>query len=146
MVMRSKELKVYNLPVEEKQPFFIDSKPYLFIIFVVLFGIAFLFSTTTMPLGFLLTGVGLFCLLFFPRMIMIEFYDSYLILHNKADKTTCVLIYYEDIVSWYYKKGNYADYLYIELVDGTTERLEAFSKVSFEAAMNSYLKDKHKKK
>ena len=84
-------------------------------------------------------------LMFLPRLIMVEFYKNYLILHNKADKTDCVLIYYEDIVTWYYQRGNKKDYLYIELIDGTSEKIEAFSKTEFELGMNYFLKDKKKK-
>ena len=56
-----------------------------------------------------------------------------------------MLIYYEDITSWYYAWGANHDYLYIELADGSKERIEAFSRSIFESNMNRFLKDKKRK-
>ena len=74
-----------------------------------------------------------------------EFYNDYLVVYNRADKTKCVLIYYEDVLSWYYSRGTSRDYLYIELEEGKQERVEAFSKPVFESNMNRFLKGKNRK-
>ena len=63
---------------------------------------------------------------------------------NKADKSSCVLIYYDEISSWYYTWSANRDYLYIELENGSTEKIEAFSKTVFEANMNRFVRGKKK--
>lgn len=108
-------------------------------------GIVLCLDEKTTVYGIAIAVIGLSFLMFLPKLIMLEFYDDYMILHNKANKTDCVLIYYEDVVSWHYQWNAYKDYLYIELIDGTNERIEAFSKTEFELAMNRFLKDKRKK-
>ena len=82
---------------------------------------------------------------FMPKVVLMQFFSDFLVMYNKADKNTCELIYYEDVVSWHYAWSANRDYLYIELKDGQTERIEAFSKTIFEYNMNRFLKAKHKK-
>lgn len=80
-----------------------------------------------------------------PRVTLIEFFTDYLVLHNRADKNTCVIIYYSEVKSWYYSWSAKKDILSIELEDGHVEEIEAFSKTIFEAYMSRHLKDKHRK-
>lgn len=143
--MKSKELKIYNLPINFKPHITIDAKPHLLLLLIFVVGIVLCLDEKTTVYGIAIAVIGLSFLMFLPKLIMLEFYDDYMILHNKANKTDCVLIYYEDVVSWHYQWNAYKDYLYIELIDGTNERIEAFSKTEFELAMNRFLKDKRKK-
>ena len=71
--------------------------------------------------------------------------SDYLVLYNKGNSADCVIVYYDEIVSWYYKKSFKNDELVIELIDDNTLRIEAFSKNIFEYNMNVFLKDKKKK-
>lgn len=143
--MKSKELKIYNLPINFKPHITIDAKPHLFLALVFVVGIVLCLNEKTMVYGVAVAVVGISFLMFLPKLIMLEFYDDYMILHNKANKSDCVLIYYEDVVSWNYQWNAKKDYLFIELEDGSVEKIEAFSKTEFELAMNRYLKDKRKK-
>ena len=87
-----------------------------------------------------------FCgLTYMPRVVLMEFYQDYMVAYNRADKSNCVLIYYEDVFSWHYHRGTQHDYLYIELEDGRSERIEGFSRTIFESNMNRFLKDKNRK-
>ncbi|MDO4940934.1 MAG: hypothetical protein Q4E33_04510 [Erysipelotrichaceae bacterium] len=143
--MKSKELKVYNLPLNFKPLVIIDAKPHLLLLAIALFGVILCFIKTMLPYGIFIMALSICFLLFMPRLIMLEFYDDYLVMHNKANKSECVLVYYEDIVSWYYTRNPNKDYLYIELEDGRVEKIEAFSKQTFESAMNRFVKDKRRK-
>lgn len=143
--MKSKELMVYNLPDNEQQLAEINAKPnvlfsaitVLSIISIILWGV----NYYNIALIFLsLCAVG-----FMPKVILMEFYDTFLVLYNRADKNKCELIYYEEIVSWHYSWGANKDYLVIELMDGSSQKLETFSKYLFEYQMNRFLKDKHRK-
>ncbi|MBR4421358.1 MAG: hypothetical protein IKS69_02380, partial [Erysipelotrichaceae bacterium] len=75
---------------------------------------------------------------------LMEFFQDYLVIYNKADKNSCVLIYYDEISSWYYTWSANRDYLYIELENGTVEKIEAFSKTLFETDMNRFVRTKKK--
>lgn len=143
--MKSKELMVYNLPDNEQQLAEINAKPnvlfstitVLSIISIILWGVNY-YNIALIILSLSVVG-------FMPKVILMEFYDTYLVLYNRADKNKCELIYYEEVVSWYYSWGANKDYLVIELMDGSSQKLETFSKYLFEYQMNRFLKDKHRK-
>ena len=143
--MKSKELMVYNLPSDEQQLAEINAKPN------VLFSLITIISIISIILGHVnyyniaLIFLSLCAVGFMPKVILMEFYSSYLVLYNRVDKNKCELIYYEEVVSWYYSWGANRDYLVIELMDGSIQKLEAFSKYLFEYQMSRFLKDKHKK-
>ncbi len=143
--MKSKQLKTYNLPEDSTVIAQIDAKPNY--IFVILILIALFSFTMDVPrtYGIILMCVSIACLVYMPRVLLMEFYNEYLVLYNKADKSSCVLIYYDEISSWHYSRGASHDYLYIELADGTSEKIEAFSRSIFESNMNRFLKDKKRK-
>ncbi len=74
-----------------------------------------------------------------------EFYKDYFIMYNRADRNTCMMIYYDDVVSWHYAWSAKKDTLIVELTDGSVEKIEAFSKTLFETNMYIHLREKHKK-
>ena len=96
--------------------------------------------------GIAIAIIGCGFILFLPKTVLIEFFNDHMVLHNKASKDECVLIYYEEIVSFEYKRGINRDFLYIELEDGSIEKIEAFSKLLFESFMNHYCPGKQKVK
>jgi len=143
--MKSKELKAYNLPEDNPVIAQIDAKPnFLFAITVMIGLFSFLLDLPS-AYGVILLLFSFYGLTYMPRVVLMEFYNEYLVVYNKADRTKCVLIYYEDVLSWYYSRGTKHDYLYIELQDGKEERVEAFSRTAFESNMNRFLKDKKRK-
>ncbi|MBQ6560510.1 MAG: hypothetical protein IJL85_06745 [Erysipelotrichaceae bacterium] len=142
--MKSKELKTHNLPVDVFPISKIDAKPdWLFIVFIMLGIFSFTFDVSPFY-GATLVLTSLCVLLFMPKVHLMEFFQEYLVMFNKADKNSCVLIYYDEISSWYYTWSANRDYLYIELENGTTEKIEAFSKTLFEANMNRFARGKKK--
>ena len=143
--MKSKELKTYNLPADEPVLGQIDAKPnLLFLCFIFLGLLSFLFKIPALY-GLTMIAVAIIAMAYMPRVLLIEFYSAYLVLYNKADRDNCFLIYYDDVTCWYYSWSPAHDYLYIELQDGSIEKIEAFSKPLFEGHMNRFLKEKHKK-
>ena len=142
--MKSKELKTHNLPVDIFPISKIDAKPDVLFILLILLG---LFSFTlhiTSFYGITIILTSLCVLLFMPKVRLMEFFQEYLVMYNKADKNSCVLIYYDEIASWYYTWSANRDYLYIELENGSVEKIEAFSKTLFEANMNRFVREKKK--
>lgn len=143
--MRSKELKTYNLPKDELVIAQIDAKPNMLFFLAILMGILSIVMKYPVVFGAMIILVSICAIIYMPRALLMEFYQEYLVLYNRADKNNCVLIYYDEISSWYYSWSASRDYLCIELENGTTEKIEAFSKTIFESNMNRFLKDKHRK-
>lgn len=145
MNMKSKELKVYNLPNENLLLSEINAKPtFLFVILIVLGIISFAFNVPT-TYSVALISIGFICFVATPRVTLMEFYSDYMITYNRADRNTCMIIYYSEVVSWHYLRNATKDTLVIELEDGSIEKVNAFSKTIFENRMVRFLKDKHKK-
>lgn len=145
MIMRSKELKTYNLPNDENPSSQINAKPTGLFVLLIILSILLLAMKASIAHSLMIIGISLVCVCFMPRVTLIEFYKEYFVLYNRADKSLCVLIYYSDVISWRYIWTAKKDLLSIELEDGSEEKIEAFSKTIFEAYMYKYLRDKHKK-
>lgn len=143
--MKSKELKTYNLPNETAVLSEINAKPTALFIILIVLGIVSLVIKLSAIYGVAMIIVGSVCICFMPRVTLMEFYYDYLVMYNRADKSSCAIIYYDEVVSWYYSWGATKDFLVIELENGNNEKIEAFSKTIFEAYMSRYLKQKHKK-
>jgi len=143
--MKSKELKVHNLPAEDVLLSQIDAKPVYLFYFLILLGFLTLIFKIPILFGATCILASITMMLVTPKVILIQFFQDYLVIFNKADRNTCVLIYYDEISSWYYTWGANHDYLYIELENGQMEKIEGFSKTLFESQMNRFLKEKHKK-
>ena len=144
--MKSKELKVYNLPSDDILVSRIDAKPNMIFSLLIVVGIISFFFDISFFYGITIISISVFAIIFMPRVTLMDFFQNYLVVYNKANKNTCVMIYYDEIVSWHYSWSTNRDYLYIELEDGTIEKVEAFSKTLFESNMNRFLKDKKKAK
>lgn len=141
--MKTKEIKVYNLPEDRVINESIDAKPYLLIVIVIIFGLFLMGEDFASGLTVAIFGAAV--LLLMPRSTLIEFYDDYLILYNKANHNFCTMVYYEDVASWHYSYGITVDELLIELEDGNVLSVEGFNKMLFESNMNRYLKNKKQK-
>ena len=139
--MKSKELKQYNLPEDRIILSQIDAKPnvILFAILFIGFGLVTLKSIIWGASMILVSFMGIVVL---PKRVLIEFCYDYLILYNHANKTTCEIIYYEDVLKWKYVAGLGYDELRIKLVDDSVHKVDGFSKMLFETSMNRFLKDK----
>ena len=139
--MKSKELKNYNLPENRAYNEAIEAKP--MVLLLVIMGIGFIL----MLLKEYIVGISLFllgasCLIFLPNRRIIEFYDEYMILYNKARKDEFNVVYYDDVKSWDYKTRVSMDELTITLNDDSIQKIDAFSRIEFENDLNKYLKDK----
>ena len=143
--MRSKELKSYNLDSGKTVIRELSTKPYVGLVTVVIVGIIISFTKLPIVYGATLIVVGLMVLFIFPNRVLVEFFDDFMVLYNRAEKNDCMIIYYDEIVSWWYVRGISLDELCIELEDGTIEKVNAYSKISFERYMNEFVKDKHRK-
>ena len=142
--MKSKELKIYNLPEGRIVLDVIDAKPNIWIF--VIFTIGLLLTIYNQLIwGISLILFSFFMIVMLPKRVLIEFYHDYMVLYNHANKSDCEIIYYDDVLKWKYSLGLSYDTLSIHLVDDSVHNVDGFSKFAYEVVMNRYLKDKKEK-
>lgn len=138
--MNSKDIKTYNLPQDKQVLYHLEVKPYFFLATLMFVGFIIVMFQAT--IGLILISISSYAIMFLPSRVLLEFTRTYLVMHNKASHNDCVMIYYEDILSWQYISGYKADELVIELVDGTKESIECFNKRYVTKCMNDFVKNK----
>ena len=145
--MKSKEIRVRNLPKDDV-PFYVSNvKPTSFLIVAMIAGISFLWIRSYLQvIGVMVIMVSLFSLLMLPDCKLYEIHQDYIVLYNRHDKSECFIIYYEDIVSWHYEWNPSFDQLVISLVDGSVEKQEVYAKYRIEKWLNSLPQGKQAKK
>ena len=145
--MKSKEIRVRNLPKDDV-PFYVSNvKPTSFLIIAMITGICFLWIRTYLQvIGVMVIMVSLFSLLMLPDCKLYEIHQDYIVFYNRHDKSECFIIYYEDMVSWHYEWNPSYDQLVISLVDGSVEKQEVYAKYRIEKWLNSLAPGKQAKK
>ena len=145
--MKSKEIRVRNLPKDDV-PFYVSNvKPTSFLIIAMIMGICFLWIRSYLQvIGVMVIMVSLFSLLMLPDSKLYEIHQDYIVLYNRHDKSECFIIYYEDMVSWHYEWNPSYDQLVISLVDGSVEKQEVYAKYRIEKWLNSLAPGKQAKK
>lgn len=138
--MKSKELKNYNLPDNRTYNETLEAKPTTYLLIVMIIGFILLLEKYYIY-GCALFFFGAIVLIVLPSKRVIEFYDDFMIVYNKARKDECNLIYYDDVKSWEYKVSVSVDELTIILKDDSVQKVLGYSKTQFENCMNKYLKD-----
>lgn len=142
--MNSKDIKTYNLPEDGKPLYRLEVKPHLFLLMLMVVGLILIFPMTTV--GAVCVLVSSYCLIFLPSKVLLEFYEQYVIMFNKAAHDDCVMVYYEDIIRWRYIRGTKVDYLVIELADGTREKIECFNYRTVTRYMRMFAADREVRK
>lgn len=99
MNVRSKILKIRNLPKGDKRIDHVHAKPYVFISICLAIGIG-LLCTRFFLAGIIVTLIFLFYLIFVRDMILIEIYDQYAVFYFINEKDECFLLFWEDIEKW----------------------------------------------
>ncbi len=143
--MKSKELKIYNLPVNRTVLNTINAKPMGLLTILTVFSVVLAFIEETKVIGFGLAFIFLAFIAFLPSRVLIEFSEEYMVLYNKANHSDCFLVYYEDVTSWNYTRGVTYDELSISLTDGSSTHIEGFSRSLYESDLNQYMADKKEK-
>ncbi len=124
--MKSKEIKAYNLPSERRIIYRMETKPYILLGALLCLGII-TFKFNSM-LAIVISATMTYAIVILPTRILLDFTEFYLVMYNRGSKNDCIMIYYDEIVSWRYRKGTLEDELSIELIDGSIERIECFNR------------------
>ncbi|MEG0423542.1 MAG: hypothetical protein RSA96_01635 [Erysipelotrichaceae bacterium] len=128
MEMKSKNLKVRNLPQDKEPVDKINSKPYAFIVVFLLMG-TYMIITKYYFLGILIVAVFLYNLFFIKNRVNTEFYDDYVVFYNENDKEECFILFYDEIREWKYIRGRFdVDTLEVTFRDGKRIKFKSLSK------------------
>lgn len=129
LCMKSQVIRIKNIPdyISVRQR--VQLKPTLTLVLMIMAGMLFVAAKPYLVLGgIMMTMLGAFCLFVMPDGVLCEFTKEYLILYNRRHRSDCMLVYWDEIVTWQYEKHASSDDLLIMLVDGSTEKLETYSR------------------
>lgn len=127
--MRSKVLKIRNLPRDMQVLNEVKVKPISSLCFLFVVAVLLTFTKTSWAIvGVVLLSIVLFAFLVMPDRCLMQFTEEYLILYNCKDRDECYLIYWNEILHWRYIRRNDEDTLWIELVDGHIEMIECYNR------------------
>lgn len=127
--IRSKNLKIRNLPKDGRQIDQINSKPYVFLISFLVMGILLMLCKSYL-LGTILLALFLYNFCFVKNSVLIRFYEEYVVFYNHANKKDeCFLLFWEDIAKWQYvRTRSDFDELQITLKDGKKVTIKCIGK------------------
>lgn len=136
--VKSKVLKIRNLPTDGRKIDQINAKPYLVIAVFLFIGIALLFTRVYL-IGIVITFLFLYCLLFVKDVVLIEFYETYAVLYLNNGKEECFLLFWQDVAKWSITSSrNDLDVLNIELKNHQCISLKCVSRKKVEKYFLQY--------
>ena len=143
--MKSKVLKIRNLPEEMQVLNEVKVKPIGSLLALMLVSGVFIISGSTIAIvGVVLLAISSYALLVMPDRILMQFTDEYLVLYNRKTRDECILIYWDEILLWQYQKHNNEDQLWLQLADGQTETIECFNRNKIVPYFKIYAKGKER--
>ena len=104
MRVRSKILKIRNLPKTGEKRGEIKTKPYGLLLTFLVIGIALLF-TSYYVFGIVLVGLFLYYLLFIKNALLVEFFDTYAVFYLNNGKDECYVLFWNDVKDWQLEKA-----------------------------------------
>ncbi len=143
--MRSCVIKIHNIPEMTEPVHHVTVKPTGLLIGVIILGMVFILRYPYfIAAGFSLVMLATFALLVMPDRTLITFTKEYMILYNLTDRTSCTMIYWEDVVTWQYEHHFRNDQLVVNLVDGTSEFADVYSRGSVARYLEQFAPGKEK--
>lgn len=143
--MKSKVLKIRNLPQEMQVLNEVKVKPIGSLLALMLVSGVFIISGSSIAIvGVVLLAISSYALIVMPDRILMQFTDEFLVLYNRKIRDECMLIYWEEILLWQYQKHNNEDQLWLQLTDGQTETIECFNRNKIVPYFKIYAKGKER--
>ncbi|MEG0345942.1 MAG: hypothetical protein RR435_06675 [Erysipelotrichaceae bacterium] len=134
--IKSKHLKIRNIPKEKVKLASIGSKPYLVLSILLIISIMTL-TTRFRLFGLILTIFFIYCIVFLKDNSTVEFYNNFVIFYDENSAEDCYLIFYHEIDSWYYKKNlSDLDVVYFILNDGSKLEFKSLSESKMKKHLN----------
>ncbi len=143
--MKSKTLAIQNIPENPPVIRTIHVKPTTQLIFLIFTGVGISVLTPQyFSMGVMAAVIGSFCLVALPDRKMLEFTHDYAILYNQQNRNACLILYWDEIVSWTYHRRSDKDELEFVLIDDRVEKVECYSKKSVLSWLELYAPKKEK--
>ena len=132
MDVKSKVLKIRNLPCDGKKLDTISSKPYGFICVLLIAGIILLCSNYYL-VGCVITIFSAYYLFFVKNIKLVEFFDRYALFYMNNGKDECFVLFWEDVDHWEFSKcKNDLDSLTITLKNHQSVSIKCVSRKKIE--------------
>lgn len=140
LTVRSKVLKIRNLPKGQRRVGTINSKPLALFIVLLVLGVLLVAVKKNLFIGIFLIVFSLYNILFIRGDCLVEFYEDFVVFyHIHSNKDECYLLFWEDIAKWQIVR-NRKDYdeLCIELKNHMTVKIPCVSKLKLERYFKRY--------
>lgn len=147
MNVRSKNLKIRNLPKGRKRIDCINAKPFVLFGICLITGILLLILCNSYLIGTVLVLISLYNFLFIKNEILVEFYEEYAVFYRTTSyKDECFLLFWNDVRDWYIQraKSNY-DEIHISLKNDQKVVLKCVSKHKIQRYFRRFVCTGHKK-
>ncbi len=144
--MKSQMIKIRNLPNNVQTIHSVCVKPKGILIALMFFGLVVSFRSSIISSALVcLVMIPMFALCFMPDRELVRFTQDYLVMFNSRNRTQCMIIYWDEVVNWEYEWHPSGDLLIVNLIDGTSQSVDMFSKKSIYKYMNLFLPNKELK-
>ena len=141
--MKSQVIKIRNLPISSKTFHSVCVKPKGILVFLLFIGLVVSFQSSYYSSTLVcLVMIPIFALCFMPDWELVRFTQDYLIMFNTRDREQCSIIYWDEILNWQYEWHPSGDLLVVNLIDGSSQCVDMFSKKSIYKYMNLFLPNK----
>ncbi len=144
--MKSKVLKLRNIPYESLLLYKMNIKPTAFLVGVLVVGVVLLFFPDPITTyGIITCTITCFALVAMPDRTLLEVRNNTIIFFNRKDESECTILYYDEIVSWRYVKNRSCDFLIVETIDNETHTSEVYKSKHLINLLNTLLPCKEKR-
>ncbi len=144
--MKSKELKIYNIPRETPPLLTMSIKPTKQLVITLLAALLGSIILNEYSVFFLvIVAICLYALVAMPDRTLLEVYEGVLVVYDDLQHNTCYCIYWEDLLTWQYIKNQNGDKLTIKLTDGLEIKTDIYRSSRLLYFLNVFAKGKEKK-
>lgn len=144
--MKSKTLKIRNIPTEYLVFFRMNVKPTEYLTAILIVSIIFLFCDAPLPtIGTILCTVICFALVATPDRTLLEMNEAFMTFYSPKDPSECTILYWDEILTWQYQKKRQCDHLKVELINGDVYDSEVYNSLRLIKLLQAYAPGKEKK-
>lgn len=145
--MKSKILKIRNLPQDKTVMYTLQAKPFIFLMTMMIVSIFIaIFNATNFLYAIVIFLVALFAIVFMPDSLILQFMKEYMVIYHNLRRNECYLVYYDEIKVWQYQWSLQKDYLYLQLIDDAEFCVECFNRRKVKAFLKQCCPNKELKK
>jgi len=144
--MKSKELKIYNIPRDNPPFMTMTIKPRWLLI--CLFWSSIVFSCLNFDwsmVGFAGIAISIFALVAMPDRTLLDIYEDKIVVYDSRQMDTCFCIFWDELLTWQYIRGVHTDRLRLEMIDGQYAECDVYRSRKLFFYLRLFAKGKEKK-